>query len=216
MRRALPNRGAGVTRAAGLLLPALAALVLLLAGCEAVFTTSFLSFLQRDPAKLPADQQVAWAEQALASGDPAAMAEAYELVKDDPDNELLAAKLALELSGVAQVMSDMIKDLDTILDFTTGQLQTYLEGFLSGIDAAYAAAAGAHFTAALAADPSQLSGQDMILGALSLGFSEAAAAGDFGTPANFPLTGLFIDDCLAVPPPAPADDVLTLLEGLTP
>ena len=45
---------------------AAAALALLLlvgaGGCEAVFTTSLLSFLQRDPSGLSPEQQVAWAE----------------------------------------------------------------------------------------------------------------------------------------------------------
>jgi len=75
----------------------LGAFTLLFASCENVFTTSLFSFLQRDPSKLSPEQQVAYGRDALASGDPEAMAEAYGLLKDsdDPETQLLAADLAL-------------------------------------------------------------------------------------------------------------------------
>jgi hypothetical protein len=187
------------------------ALVLLLAGCEAIFTASLLSFLQRDPSKLSPEQQVTWAEQALASGDPEAMAEAYELVKNDPDNTLLAARLALELSGVGDVLSAMLQDLDTVVALDQAGLQAYLGGFVSGVDATYAAAAGTHYTAVLAADPSELFGQDMVLGALALAFAEADAGGGFAV-APFVATPVFVTDSLAaLPPDDPAVDLLNLI-----
>jgi hypothetical protein len=132
------------------------------------------------------------------------MAEAYQLVKDDPNNQLLAADLALELSGIPDVMVQMIEDLDTITGMTTGtEIEDYLDDFLSSADAGYASAAAAHFSAALAADPDQLSGQDMILGALCVAFSEAEAEGGFGA-ATFDTTQAFVDDCLTV---LPAEDL---------
>jgi hypothetical protein len=216
MRRRNSIRTAGPFAAVNVLLPAAVMLTALLGGCEAVFTASFLSFLQRDPANLPAAQQAAWAEQALASGDPDAMAEAYELVKNDPANELLAAHLALELSGVPQVMSDMIQDLETVQGKSTAELRTYLETFVAGVDETYAGLAAGHFDDALTADPGQLTGQDMILGALAFAFWEAIdeAAGSFGTPAVFDQTAAFATDCLAASPDPPVDELLADLQAL--
>ena len=79
--------------------------LIVLIGCQAVFTFSPVSFLQRDPSKLSLDQKKTYAEDALASGDSDAMLAAYNAIKDDAtgstDGELnlLAAKLAMELSG---------------------------------------------------------------------------------------------------------------------
>jgi len=184
-------------------------------GCEVVFTTSLLSFLQRDPAGLSPEQQVAWAEQALASGDQEAMAEAYELVKDDPANALLAARLALELSGVPGVMNDVLLNLDTFLDFTDPlDLEAYFDAQAASVDTAYASAAGGHFAAVLAADASLLSGVDMVLGALCLAFAEADPGG-FGTLAAAGPTDSFIDDCLAVlPADDPAVEILNQLASM--
>jgi hypothetical protein len=207
MNRNIPIRLAGSLAAIGLLL------FLFLAGCEAVFTTSLLSFARRDPSKLSPEAQVVWAEEALASGDPEAMAAGYKLVKDDPNNQLLAADLALELSGVPEVMRDMIEDLDTITSMTLpGEIEDYLDDFVSSLDDSYTAAAGGHFATALAADPSELSGQDMILGALCVAFAEADAEGGFGA-ATFDETQTFVGDCIAaLPPDDPALDILDTIE----
>lgn len=181
--------------------------VLVLSGCEQIFTASLLSFLQRDPANLPPEQQVAWAEQALASGDPEAMAKAYELVKDDPANAYLAASLAVELSGIPVVLTQAIADLETIQGFTTdAELEAYLDDFFSIIDAVYASAAGSHYQTVMTDDPAQLSGQDMILGSLCLAYSAVASDGDFGsaTPAEIAMVDGFITDGLAA---LPADDL---------
>lgn len=188
-----------------------------LLGCEVIFTTSLLSFLQRDPASLPPAQQVAWAEQALASGDPAAMAAAYDLVKDDPANALLAARLALELSGVPGVLSQMIQDLDSVLDLDEAGMESYFDGLAAGVDAARAGAAGGHFAVALAADPNSLSGQDMILGALSLAFAEADAGSGFVSLVDGGPTDSFVATCLLVlPSDDPAFEVPEQLALMTP
>ena len=48
-------------------LPAALAMVVLMTGCQAIFTYSPLSFLQRDPSKMSLDQRINFAEQALAT-----------------------------------------------------------------------------------------------------------------------------------------------------
>ncbi|MBN1835619.1 MAG: hypothetical protein JW820_07195 [Spirochaetales bacterium] len=200
-----------LTRAAALAL--LLPLCGWLAGCEAIFTTSLLSFLQRDPAKLSREQQLEWAEQALASGDAVAMAQAYELVEDDEANELLAARLALELSGVPDVVNEMIRDLETILAYTLQtELEAYFDARAPSVSAAWAAAAGSHFEDVIAADPIQLSGLDMVLGALCLAFDEADP-GDFSNP--MPRTDAFITSSLAeLSPDDPAVEILNTLQWM--
>jgi len=55
-----------------------ALLSLLLGSCEKFFTTNLLSGLKRDPANLSPEQQVQYAQQALTSGDAAAMKSAFD------------------------------------------------------------------------------------------------------------------------------------------
>jgi hypothetical protein len=190
------------------------ALLALLAGCQAVFTYSPLSFLQRDPANLPPEQQVSWAEQALASGDPQAMAQAYELVKDDPDQAYLAASLAAELSGVTQALADAIADLDTILGMDEAALQTYLEGFVASLDATYAGEAADLFNAAL--PTGELTGTDMVVAALCYAFEAVVANGGvFIGPPDADLTEMqsFITAC-NLAPEDPAFDLLDQINSL--
>lgn len=90
--------------------------VLALAGCEQFFTTSVLSGLQRDPSNLSFDQQVAYAESALSSGDEDAMADAYDALSDsledenndDPALNSLAAELAVGASGLTNTLPDLV------------------------------------------------------------------------------------------------------------
>ena len=87
--------------------------VLVLCGCERVFTSSLLEFLQRDPASYTDAQKLIFAEDALASGDEAAMAAAFELLADstDPETQLLAVELALGAAGVGSVLTTAIAGL---------------------------------------------------------------------------------------------------------
>lgn len=141
--------------------------LLLLAGCQAIFTYSPLSFLKRDPANLPLDQKITWAENALASGDPGAMETAYVAIKDESGVDYLAANLALELSGVPQLLFEVMEG-DVAIDN-----QTDLENFLQQLDSDYIIAAGGHYNDTLANDPDSLTGADYILGAASLLFQAA-------------------------------------------
>jgi hypothetical protein len=97
--------------------------MVLAAGCEAFFTFNVFSGLQRDPASLPPEQQVKYAEDALASGDTEAMQAAYPLIAaqaaenpDDPELQLLAADLAIGASGVNDLIADFDPDTATADD----------------------------------------------------------------------------------------------------
>ena len=200
-----------IRRSASILAVTGVALLALLAGCQAVFTYSPLSFLQRDPANLPPEQQVSWAEQALASGDPQAMAQAYELVKDDPDQAYLAASLAAELSGVTQALADAIADLENILNMDQPTLQTYLEGFVASLDATYAGEAADLFNAAL--PTGELTGTDMVVAALCYAFEAVVANGGDFTGADMTDMQSFIAAC-NLAPEDPAFDLLDQIDSL--
>ena len=104
------------------ILPGLLLLSLLLAGCQELFTYSLFQGLQRDPSDLPPEQQISYAQSALAAGDIDAMADIYDeivaLAADDPDLYLLAADLAMGASGITGVISDVLSD-PAAFDYTT-------------------------------------------------------------------------------------------------
>ncbi|HUX49622.1 MAG TPA: hypothetical protein VMW73_02435 [Spirochaetia bacterium] len=51
---------------------------LMLSGCEQLFTSNLLSSLRRDPSTMTSEQKTAYAQQALSSGDPAVMMQAFD------------------------------------------------------------------------------------------------------------------------------------------
>ncbi len=89
------------------------AATLVLTGCELVFTTSPLAFLQRDPSKMSTEQQITYAQNALASGDRDAMAKAFQSLKgsSNPEVQLLAVDLAVGAAGVEGTLIGLIADL---------------------------------------------------------------------------------------------------------
>ena len=106
--------------------PVIAALILLavlvMSGCQEVFTYSLFEGLQRDPSNLPDEQKISYAESALASGDTDAMADIYDeivaLAADDPELYLLAAELAMGASGITGIVDDVLSDPSSF-DYTT-------------------------------------------------------------------------------------------------
>jgi len=90
-----------------------ALVALALVSCEAVFTTSPVAFLQRDPENLSPEQQITYGRDALASGDEEAMAEAFEALKEseDAETQVLAAELALGASGLETALTDSLGEL---------------------------------------------------------------------------------------------------------
>lgn len=125
--------------------------MILAAGCEAFFTFNVFSGLQRDPASLPLEQQVKYAEEALASGDIAAMQAAFPLIAaqaadnpDDPELQLLAADLAIGASGINDLIADFDPDTATAADLNEAlsSVDTTVLGQVEGYVAAAEAAGG--------------------------------------------------------------------------
>ncbi len=101
--------------------PFLAGVVLLLAAavalgsCEQAFTTSPLSWLERNPDNMSKEQQIRYAEDALRSGSTSSASKAYDALSknvdgDDPaELNLLLADLAMSASGFADTTGDLLK-----------------------------------------------------------------------------------------------------------
>ena len=143
--------------------------------CQALFTFSPFSALQRNPENLPSEQQVAWAENALASGDTASMAEAYALIADllesDPENaelNLLAVDLAIGGSGLA--------DLLTSIDPETGM--SSLDDALAGLNYDLLNAVNDHMAVA-AAQGGAISSSQYVNAGAAIVASEANDVGGF-------------------------------------
>ena len=75
--------------------------------CQQIFTYSVLEWAQRDPSSLPPEQQIAYAESILTSGDTEAMAEAYAVIDDlvtaDPTNVEIGFPLMYSLSSRSRI-----------------------------------------------------------------------------------------------------------------
>ncbi len=105
--------------------------VLGLTGCERVFTYSPFESLRRDPANLSVEQQVTFARDALSSGDPAAMEDAFALLStsEDPETQLLAVDLALGAAEVETVLTDLLASGIAESEDPTAALEEALAGF---------------------------------------------------------------------------------------
>ena len=154
------------------------AVLLAISGCQALFTTSPFSFLQRDVDNLPLAQQVTYAEDALAGGDEAAMAASYAAIEEealapgaDPELTYLAAQLAMELSGAPDLVYQV---MDNQVDFSDS---TTLDTFMDSVDGAYVSAAADLFVLMQDDDLEVLTVTDLLLGAGCLLFQAADAEG---------------------------------------
>jgi hypothetical protein len=158
-------------KTAGLLL---LALLILLSGCQAIFTYSPLSGLKRDPANMTPAQRLTYAQDALASGDPATMKTAYDAIVNDTSGpaQYTAAQLGVELSGVPTVLRDLANNPSDV----SNQLST-LDQFITshGLQPAYMVAAAAQLTAAAAAGQT-LTTMDYVMGSMGLMLGSAHAA----------------------------------------
>jgi hypothetical protein len=97
--------------------PALLLAALLLGGCEQVFTFSPVSFLQRPASSMTPAQQIAFGQQALASGDTTKMAEAYTALSanaSSKDAQYTAAQIGVELSGAPQLLVEALSGSVTV------------------------------------------------------------------------------------------------------
>jgi hypothetical protein len=104
--------------------------LLLLDGCEAIFTFSPFTGLQRDPSSLTPEQRLTYAQDALASGDLSAMQDALDAIKNDTSHPAVytSAKLEIELSGLPALGVD-VNDTSN-LDSVVGNATT-VDGFLA-------------------------------------------------------------------------------------
>ena len=153
---------------------AVAFLVVLMAGlggCEAIFTYTPLSLLQRPPSSLPLEQRLEYAQNALASGDKTVMAAALLAIQDDPSPEAqyTAAQLGIEISGVPQLFLDAVNGTVTISSGDPSSIIAFLTDHPE-VQPDFLIAAAARFDAA---DPLTLQPMDFVYGALGLALNAA-------------------------------------------
>ncbi len=157
----------------GLFLIGIVLVVLFLSSCEAVFTYSPLSFFQRDPANMSTAQKISYAEEALSSGNKEAMAKAYNSIKDlaaknpkDVELNMLAAKLAVELSGVPDVINEIVQGKIDLSGSDGGkQIADFLAG--GGVDPSLMIEASTYYINA-EDNGAELSSTDYIMGAMGI------------------------------------------------
>ncbi len=191
-------------------LVAAAAAMLVLAGCQDMFTWSPVKLLARGPDALSAEQQVSYGKDALASGDAAAMTAAYEQLKDQDtaDGQYVAAQLGIELSGVPDLFMGLIDGtvaLDPAFDIGTFITDNNLSpDFLIEAAAELEAAQG------LGAD---LGAMDYVMGAMGLALGAAGPTYDLAalTPESLQPALDFLAPAVDEVSTLPADDPLRML-----
>jgi hypothetical protein len=151
----------------------------LMVSCQAVFTYSPLKGLQRNPANMSPSQQVAYAQNALASGDPAAMKQAYEAIKNstDPSTNLLAGELAFGASGATDALTQALADV------ASGGSLTDVQALLKTVDTNLVAAGAQNIINAENGGVAVSDSQYAIASA-SLAASAASQAGGFSNLAS--------------------------------
>ena len=167
---------------------AAAAALVLLAGCQAMFTYSPLSGLQRPPSSLTPAQRLTYAQDALASGNTADMKAAYDAIKNDTSSaaQYTTAQLGIQLSGVPQVLIQIATDPSTV----TSQLNT-VDQFITdhNLQPSYIIAAAGQLSAAAAAGAA-LTTMDYAMGAMGLLLAAALADSTaLGTPSYDIIAG---------------------------
>jgi hypothetical protein len=206
----------GLIFLAGPAVALLAMLLVSLAGCQAVFTYTPLTFLQRPPSSLPPAQQLEYAQNALASGDKSAMAAALLVIQNDPSPaaQYTAAELGIEVSGVPQLLLDVVNGTQNLT--SESSIAAYMNG-TSGVQPGYLIDAAARVANLAATDPSALQPMDYVYGALGLALDAADTNGtiDFTTivPGDpKPTAALaFINTAIATLPPG--DPTQAFLSG---
>ena len=154
-------------------------------GCEAIFTSSPFTGLQRNPSSLSPEQQITYAQDALASGDKTAMQAAYDALKSETSATAvyMTAELGIELSGVPTLLTAAIND-PTILSTGAGNA-TAVGDYIAahpGLQPALIIDAAQRLQA-LAASGTAMTTNDRILGAIGLALGAATPpAYDFTAP----------------------------------
>jgi hypothetical protein len=140
--------------------------VFALGGCQAIFTYSPLSGLQRPPSSMTPAQRLTYAQNALASGDLTAMKNAYDAIKNDTSSqaEYTAAQLGIEISGVPTLLVKVAADPNSV----AAQLNTMSTFIASNnLHPTYMVAAAAQLSAAQAAGAT-LTNMDMAMSAMGI------------------------------------------------
>jgi hypothetical protein len=159
-----------------------------------------LKGLQRDPSTLSSEQRLVYAQDALASGDKAAMLAAYNAIKTDTGNDAihLTAELGIELSGIPGLINTAITD-ESALTGNSTTIAQYITDH-PGVDPALMIAAGQNMQA-LAAAGYPLSTNDRILGAIGL-----ALLASQSNPQPYDLQGADLTDARALIAPLVGTD----------
>jgi len=208
------------TRAAALVFS-----VLLFTGCEQVFTANVFSSFTRDPSKLPFDQQVAYAESALSSGDAATMADAYDalaasLAKNnntDADLNLLASNLAVGASGLTDQLPDLVQAAMDGEFSSASALDGAIADLIPKVDYAYIDNAKQQLDSAIL-NGGTISEDQYLMVAVGLALKAADANGDSfqGLPAGTEAS-VFVDAAVAdLTARGETSDLLTDLQGMLP
>lgn len=145
-----------IIRRGGLLL----GILFLFISCQDVFTTSAFSWAATDLADMSGEQQIAYAEEIVKSGDSDAMADAFDAIVDDlpvtaaedPELYLLATDLAMGGSGLPDAITEVVAILPDIDDLTEAELEEQITDIIEGIDVAYLEDSVALFTEVLAVE----------------------------------------------------------------
>ena len=161
----------------------LAAGLLLLGGCEAIFTSSPFTALQRNPSSLSPEQQITYAQDALASGDKTAMQAAYDTLKSETSSTAvyMTAELGIELSGVPTLLTAAINDPSILSKGDATAVGDYIAAH-PGLQPALIIDAGQRLRA-LDAAGTTMTTNDRILGAIGLALGAA-------TPPAYDFTGV--------------------------
>jgi hypothetical protein len=162
---------------------AVLAAVGLLAGCEAIFTFSPVAALQRAPSSLTPEGRITYGQDALASGDKAAMADAWEALKNDTSTDALytTAQLGIELSGVPGLLLEVVSDPAAL---TTSNISAFIADH--GLDPSFLVDAAARLTA-VDADV-ELTPTDYAMGALGILLGGTGGTWDVSTASASSVT----------------------------
>ena len=166
-----------------------------LLSCEGIFTTSLASPFAGDPSP----------EEALASGDRSAMEDAYKELKDDAasssdgDEQLLAGQLAMELSGLSDLLYDVLAD---DIDFSQDEAynQAAIDAAVADLDSTYLSEA-ASFYALADTNEADMDATDYLIGGVLLLAAEVESTGTLTAASGDPAFN-FLDAYLATADPA--------------
>ncbi len=153
-------------------------------GCEAIFTASPFSGLDRDPSDFDLDRKIEYANQALASGDLTYIEKAYDalVAENSTDGEicLLTAKCANELNGMPEIFRAMYDSTHPYylgdIDLSNSDDVDTLNEFAASLDKDYLTLAASYYIDADAYN-ANMNATDYFFAGLSELFDTSTTAG---------------------------------------